>query len=45
LDGQAATQVTMARLLVTGKAGQPVAVAYVRQGNPGSGTLTLPEQP
>jgi hypothetical protein len=35
----------MARLLVTGKAGQPVAVASGRQGSPGSGTLTLQEQP
>lgn len=45
LDGQAATQVALARLLATGKAGQAVAVAYVRRGNPGSGTLTLQEQP
>lgn len=37
MDGQAATQVTMARLLVTGKAGQPVVVAYVRQGIRGAG--------
>jgi hypothetical protein len=35
----------MARLLVTGKAGQPVAVEYVPARNPGSGTLTLQEQP
>ena len=45
LDGQAATSVGLARLLVTGKAGQSVAVASVRQRSPRSGTLTLQEQP
>jgi putative serine protease PepD len=34
LDGRTATQVALARLLVTGKAGQSLAVAYVRQGKP-----------